>query len=199
MADLTLTFTLKDGKRWKEGRFEIDGISIIDVDDDLDIEYDNLELFVDGEPYDGSASNWAGQTYSADSIFNQVLSSYLHDDGLYTNFSENWDVLSRLEDLKEYENGLLVKFPVYDWDGVSIYELDLATPKCRYYSCEDRVLMLDDNNEVVTDVGHFWLQGIEEDITAILKGEVECLYMGYNAKAMIEEMGGEEAWLEELG
>ena len=196
MADLELSFTLKDGKRWKEGRFEINGLNIIDTDGNYEVTYDDLELFVDGEPYDGSAEAWSGHRYSAEEIFDFALSSYLMNDGTYTSFSDSWSVFVDLENLKEYQGDLLIKLPVYRIDEVVIYDLDLATPNNTYYTSDDEVMMLNADNEIVTDMEEFYMEAIEEDITKILKGELECLYMGYNVKEYIKEAGGEEAWLE---
>ena len=202
MADLELSFTInQEGKRkrWQEGRFEINGLTVVDTGDNYEIDYEDLELFVDGEPYDGSASNWAGQKYTAEQIFDQVLSGYLMNEGIYSSFSDDWSVFSDLNNLKEYEGDLLIKLPIFKYDEICVYELDLATPDNRYYSYIDEVMMLDNNNEVVTDVEEFYMEALEEDVTNILQGDLECLYMGYNVKEMIKEMGGEDAWLEEFG
>lgn len=196
MADLELSFTLKDGKRFKEGVFYIDGLTIIDTDGNYEINYDDIELELDGKPYDGTLEVWRGYL-STEDIFDQVLSGYLMNDGTYTSFSEDWSAFTDLENLKEYQGDLLIKLPVFRIDEVVIYELDLATPDHRYYIADDEVMMLDSDNEIVTDMENFYMEAIEEDITDILRGDLECLYMGYNVKQYIEEVGGEEAWLEQ--
>lgn len=195
MAELELSFTLQDGKRFKQGVFFINGLTILDTDGNYEVEYDDIELELDGVPYDGSIEVWRGYL-STEDIFDQVLSGYLMGSDTYTSFSNDWSVFTDINDLKEYKDGLLVKLPIYECGRIYIYDLDLATPDNRYYTCDDMVLMLDNDNEVITDVEHFYMQGIEEDITAILRGELECLYMGYNVKEYIKECGGKDAWLE---
>lgn len=195
MADLELSFTIQDGKKFKRGVFLIDGLTILDTDGNYEVNYDDIDLELDGEPYDGSLEAWRGKL-SVENLFDQVLSGYFMGSDVYESFSDDWSVFSELNDLKEYKDGLLMKLPIYQYGDIYIYELDLATPDNRYYSCDDMVLMLDNDNEVVTDQEFFFMQGIDEDITAILKGELECLYMGYNVKEMINEAGGEAAWLE---
>jgi len=198
MAELELSFTLQAGKPFKEGVFYIDGLTILDTDGNYEVEYDDIELELDGEPYDGSIEVWRGYL-STEDIFDQVLSGYLMGSDTYTSFSNDWSVFTDINNLKEYKDGLLVKLPIYECGMIYIYDLDLATPDNRYYTSDDMVLMLDNDNEVVTDVEHFYMQGIEEDITAILRGELECLYMGYNVEEYIKECGGKDAWLEEYG
>lgn len=197
MADLVLSFKLKPSMRWSDGTFYIEGPDIRAIGNDFEITYDDIRLDVDGQPYDGSAESWAGHKYTVDEIFEQVLSSYLRQDGAYTEFTQAWDIFSEIEDLKVYKNGMLIKFPVYDWSGISMFSLAYATPEHRYYSCDDQVLMLDENNEVITDMEMFYMEALMEDITNVFLGDTTCLYEGYDVKEMIEEAGGEAAWLEE--
>ena len=104
---------------------------------------------------------------------------------------------SEITDLEEWDGDLLIKLPVYDL-GVKVYELDLATPELRYYSYDDEFLLLDTAGRVVTDMEEFYAESMEEDLYNILKGTTACLYMGYNPQAMIDEYGGEDAFVEEF-
>lgn len=190
MADLDLSFTLKDGKRWKEGRFEINGLDIMDTGDNYEVIYDDIELFVDGKPYDGSASNWAGQNYDVEQIFDQVLSGYLMNDGTYTSFSDDWSIFTDLESLKMYQGDLLMKFPVYRYGEIIIYELGLATPNSRYYTSDsgDEYMMLDNNNELVTDMENFFMEAFDSDLEDIEAGELDCLYMSDDVQAYLDNL-----------
>lgn len=200
MADLELSFSMPDRSKWSEGTFYIDGLSIIDTGDNYEVNYDDIELYLDGQLYDETAETWAGAKVNTEQFFDTILSVYQMNDNTY-DFSEDWSVFDSLDSLKEYQGDLLVKLPIYRDGGVCIYELDLATPYNKYYQCADdgEVLILDEDNSIVSDMEHWYEQGLFEDITAILKGDLECLYMGYNPKAMIEESGGEDAWLNEWG
>lgn len=200
MDNLDLSFTFKDGMRWAEGRFEIDDLMITDTGDNYEVSYDGITLYVDGKPYNGTAESWSGHKFAAEEIFDQVLSDYLtNNQGVYTSFGDGWSAFLELNSLKEYEGDLLIKLPRFEYGEICIYDLDLATPKFKYYTYDDECLMLDNDNALVTDMENFYTEAITEDITDILQGNLECLYMGYNVKEMIKEMGGEEAWLEEFG
>ena len=199
MAELELSFSVASNSgKFKSGTFLIDGLSILDTGDNYEVTYDDIDLLIDGKPYDGSITNWAGYAADAESLFDQVLNAYILRDGTFSSFSPEWKIFSDVDSLKHYEGDLLVSFPAYEYGELRTYNLDLATPINRYYQTDSgEVLMLDADNSVVTDMEHWYEIGLDEDITAILKGELECLYMGYNVKEMIKEAGGEEAWLEE--
>ena len=201
MADLVLSFSISSNTgKFKSGKFLIDGLSILDTGDNYEVTYDDIELYVDGKPYDNSFTNWSGYTADAETLFDQVLSAYFRRDGDYSSFSPDWEIFNELDSLKEYDGDLLISFPKYSYGEIRIYNLDLATPTNRYYQDDaGDVLMLDNDNSVVTDMEHWYEIGLCEDITAIIKGEVECLYMGYNTQEWIKECGGEEGWLEEYG
>ena len=190
---MELSFTIKDGKRWQDGKFVVDGLTILDADDNYEVVYDDIQLFVDGKPYDGSAESWGGHKYTVDDIFEQVLSGYLKGDGTYTSFSEGWSAFKKLDDLKGYKGNLLVTLPVYNNDAIELYELELATPDNTYYSYGDSVMMLDKNNEVVTDAEHLYMEALEEDIESIINGQLECLYISPNIEMMINTMDSEES------
>ena len=194
----TLTFELSDPKApCKLGKFEIDELNITGSGEDLEIEYDDIRLFLDGKRYDGTFSNWAGSSYDDADIFDQVLAAYLRNDtDDYQNF-EGFEIFNQLEKLKEWEDNILIKFPVYSY-GVRVYNLLLATPSNRYYWGDDYFLMLNSEGKIITDVECFFDSAYIEDICAILKGEQKCLYKSNNVDEFIKEHGGKEGFLREF-
>ena len=112
MAELELAFNLQDGKRFKKGVFYIDGLTIFDTDGNYEVNYDNIELELDGKPYDGSIEVWRGKL-SVEDLFDNTLSGYLMGSDTFTSFSDDWSVFTDLENLKEYKDGLLMKLPIY--------------------------------------------------------------------------------------
>lgn len=195
---MELTFEFTDGMKFKTGKFVLDNPEIMGTGTDMEVEYDDIELYLDGDLYTGGINTWRENNLSADALFENVLSSYLrHNTSEYKNFGEGWSIFSEITDLEEWDGDLLIKLPVYDL-GVKVYELDLATPELRYYSYDDEFLLLDTAGRVVTDMEEFYAESMEEDLYNILKGTTACLYMGYNPQAMIDEYGGEDAFVEEF-
>jgi hypothetical protein len=192
----TLTFKFFEDSKYKTGKFDIDELKIIGSGEDTDIEYDDIKFYIDGKLYDGDRTTWAGQRLSASDIFEQVLSAYLREEtNDYKNF-EGFEIFKQMESLKEWKDDLLVKFPYYDY-GLRIYELDLATPASKYYHSGDMFLVLNNNNEIVTDMECFYESAFYEDLCDILKDEVKCLYKDESVDRMIKELGGPEKFLEE--
>lgn len=193
-----LTFTFNEFK-YKEGMFKVDNLTVIDTLDNYNVDYDNIELYLDGKPYAGDINTWSTNGVTVDYIFDEVVSAYLRNDTYdYSNFGSEWEAFDLLKNMGKVEDGIVTVLPVYSCGEVELYDLDLATPELRYYCGNDSYLLLRDNGEVVTDMEHFYTEGMIEDLCDILKGDVECVYMGYNPKEFIKEMGGEEAFLEEF-
>lgn len=192
----TLTFEFFENNKYKIGKFDIDELKIIGSGEDTDIEYDDIKFYIDGQLYDGERTTWAGQRLSTSDIFEQVLSAYLREEtNEYKNF-EGFEIFKQMESLKEWKDDLLVKFPYYGY-GLRIYELDLATPASKYYHSGDMFLVLNNNNEIVTDMECFYESAFYEDLCDILKDEVKCLYKDESVDRMIKELGGPEKFLEE--
>ena len=195
---MELTFEFADNAKWKTGKFVFDDIQVIGEGDDVNIQYDNIELYLDGNLYKGDISTFHSNSMSTDELFESVLNSYLcNNTGEYKSFGSEWSVFSKIMDkTEEDENGLPIKLPVYDGFDIVMYELQLATPECRYYVYDDDYMVLDNNGEVVTDYEFFYTQAFEADLYECLKGNTECLYRGYDVDAVIEEYGGEEGFIE---
>ena len=199
---MELTFKLVKGHKHDHGKFEIENLQVLDVDPDLreNVTWDNIILYLDGKLYENDIETFAMGNLDAEDIFRQCLNAYLRNDTSdYESFGDEWSIFKKCEVLKEYKDNLLIKMPIYEYDGLHIYELDLATPYNRYYyeSCGNGFLCLDSNGGLVTDMECWYEQGIIEDLCAIIKGELKCLYRGENVNLMIKEYGGEEAFLEE--
>lgn len=195
---MELTFEFADNAKWKTGEFVFDDIQVIGEGDDVNIQYDNIELYLDGNLYDGGISTFHSNSLSTDELFESVLNSYLcNNTGEYKSFGSGWSVFSKIMDkTEEGENGLPIKIPVYDGFDIVMYELQLATPERRYYVYDDDYMVLDNNGEVVTDYEFFYTQAFEADLYECLKSNTECLYRGYDVDAVIEEYDGEEGFIE---
>jgi hypothetical protein len=202
---MELSFKLADKAKFKTGKFVIENLKIADIIGnsnyqlDNEISYDNIELYLDGNKYDGTIYTWAGTNLSANDIFEQCLNAYIRNDTEnYESFSNDWNIFNKTKSLKEYQDDLLIKMPIFELGQFSVYELDLATPKNRYYSCADRCLLMSAEGSVRTDIENFYLDAMYSDICAILKDELRCLYKSENIDRMIKEYGGKEGFLEEF-
>lgn len=189
MSVTELSFTFNNPKPWTNGTFIITDLEIMDADGKYDVTYDEIELLLDGTPYDGTISTWNGTNLTVDAIFEIVLNGYFMQSGAYGNFSADWNIFDSIKQYEAYDNGLLMAMPVYKYDEVIVYELDLATPEHKYYQHDDQVLLLDANNEVLTDMENFYIESMDEDIEAIQNGTLDCLYMSDNVQSYID---GEE-------
>ena len=202
---MELSFTLSDKAKFKTGKFVIENLKIADTLGNSDsqwddeISYDSIDLYLDGNKYDGTITTWAGANLGAADIFEQCLNAYIRNDTEnYESFSNDWNIFNKTESLKEYQDDLLVKMPIFELGQFSVYELDLATPKNRYYSCADRCLLISTEGSVRTDIENFYLEAMYSDICAILKDELRCLYKSENIDSMIREYGGKEGFLKEF-
>jgi len=182
---------------FKTGRFEFDNLEIVGGGCDTRIYFDDVRLYLDGELYTGGISTWAENNVSTSFLFDSILNSYLRDNTAEFRNFEGFEIFDSLKKMKVSENGLLIKFPAYNY-GVDMYELDLATPDTRYYHNDSgSFLVLDEGGKVITDMECFYETAFSEDMCSVLKGEVECLYESKTLAEMIEEMGGAEEYLAE--
>jgi len=195
---MELTFDFTNDARWASGKFIIDNLRIVGEGDNLEVNYDDIQLYLDGELYEGGISTWTTNSVSTDELFESVLNSYLRNNTAeYSNFGGDWSIFNQILDLTEKEGDLIIKLPVYDF-GVNLYELELATPENRYYSYGDSFLVLDNDGKIITDYEEFYSEAMLQDLYDILTGKTECLYMGYDPKAVIEAYGGEENFISEF-
>jgi hypothetical protein len=196
---MELTFEFADKAKWKTGKFVFDDLQIVGADDDVEVEYNDIQLYLDDKLYEGGINTWSTDNLSADALFEDVLNSYLRNNtGEFKSFGPEWSVFSEILDMTEKDGDLVMKLPVYNM-GFHLYELDLATPDTRYYSYDDNFIVLDNNGEIITDYEEFYSEAMIQDLRDIITGKTKCLYMGYNPKAWIEECGGEQGFLEEFG
>lgn len=198
---MKLSFVLKNNMVY---RFIIEGLTISDAiasnsQWEEDITYDNVELYLNNERYNG-AWTWAGNNLTAEDIFEQCINAYIRGDKSdYKPFGSEWDVFSPIKKLIEYDdNGLIIKLPVVSGGKVKFYNLDLATPHSKFYSSDDLLfILLDADGGIVTDTEAFYESAMQEDICLIIKGEAECLFKGSGIDRMIESFGGNEGFLRE--
>ena len=188
---MELNFVLKDKTK---GKFIIEGLQFKD-----ELEYTDVKLYLNDKLYDNSFKTWIGRKLNADTIFEQCINAYIrHDTEDYESFGPEWSVFNKIESLKEYQDDLLIKMPVFNGKIFDIYDLELATPFNMYYSDgSNRCLLLNCEGNVLTDMENFYFEALVEDICKIIKGELKCLYKSENIIYMISEVGGEEGFLEE--
>ena len=196
---MELTFEFTDKARWKIGKFVFEDIQIVGESDDVTVDYDDIELYLDGKLYEGGIATFRSNSLSVDELFENVLNSYLRNNtGEYKSFGKEWNIFDKIMKKAKTENGLVIKLPVYDGFNICMYELQLATPEHRFYAYFDMCMMLDVDGEIITDYENFYMEAFDEDLVACLKGEVECLYRGYDVVAMLEEYGGEQGFLDAI-
>ena len=193
MTILKFKFANKPNIKFKTGRFEIDGLHINGIDSDLEINYDKLNCYLDDELYTGDISTWSLHNVTSDYLFESVLSSYLRDNTEeFEEFDDEWEIFKKIKDKRVFEDGLLVKFPAYEF-GLTTYVLYFATTKFRYYSNDHGdVLMLDEENKIVTDIEAFIENSEFEDIGNILLKKERCIYGQDYVDEMIDEYGENE-------
>ncbi len=191
---MKLLFKSANTSDWNRGVFDVVGLNVSDDS----FEYAEVTLILDGVPYDESSYDWKGQKPTDETIFEQVINSYLIDSPEYTSFSSNWKIFNPIKQQILFEGDLMLSFPKCVVGEINIFNLDLATPLCRYYSCGDLVMMLDSEGDLISDNANFYDTGITEDVTEILKGNLNCLYMGDNVQSMVDDFGGKDAWLADL-
>jgi hypothetical protein len=191
---MKLLFKSANTSDWNQGVFDVVGLNVSDDS----FEYAEVTLILDGVPYDESSYDWKGQKPTDETIFEQVINSYLIDSPEYTSFSSNWKIFNPIKQQILFEGDLMLSFPKCVAGEINIFNLDLATPLCRYYSCGDLVMMLDSEGDLISDNANFYDTGITEDVTEILKGNLGCLYMGDNVQSMVDDFGGKDAWLADL-
>lgn len=194
-----LNFEFTDKAKWSNGAFEIDNLQFTGSGDNIDFDYNEIRLFLDGKLYEGGISTWSTNNLSTDALFESVLSSFLRENkDEYKNFDESWSVVFKdILSLKEWKNELLLTMPVYDC-RVQIYTLELATADYRFYGSEWGGLMLNASGGVITDCEPFYFQGIGEELADIFLEKKECLYMSEGTQTMINEYGGKDWWIQEF-
>lgn len=192
---MELSFTINDIKsKWKKGKFIVNNLQIDMSKEYEQITYDDLKLFLDDKPYDNSIETWAGYKLDASYLFDLTITAYIGKNETYT-FGDEWKIFDKADALKEEQDGLIIKLPIYDCDEFQVYELEYATPQFRFYSYYSNFLMLNNEGKTVTDVDAFYTQGLYSEICRVIKGETKCLYKKSVIDRLIKETGGEAEFL----
>ena len=191
---MELTFTLPSNSSWKDGKFVVDNLQINPADEEDTITFDKVELFLDGNKYNGELETWAGYKMKAENLFESVMNSYLRNDGAYT-YGDEWKIFSKIDSAKEEQDGLITKLPTLYFGSLKVYELEYATTRFRFYNNYDEFLMLDTEGRVKTDIEAFYTSGLYQEICAVIKGESKCLYKSEAIDRLIKEEGGEAEFL----
>lgn len=180
---MILTFGLKDGRNCY---FDVEDLSV--TEDEL--VFDEVILYINDEPYDGSSETWAGHKMSDDDIFEQVVNAYIRNDSTdYTGFGNDWSVFDPILSNIEYDNGsnIAITLPVVEFNEIVVYELNMATTGFRFYNYDDEFLVLDSNGGVVTDYESFYASAIFEEYEYIMNGKTECLYITPDVEEYLSE------------
>jgi hypothetical protein len=77
---MKLLFKSANTSDWNQGVFDVVGLNVSDDS----FEYAEVTLILDGVPYDESSYDWKGQKPTDETIFEQVINSYLIDSPEYT-------------------------------------------------------------------------------------------------------------------
>jgi len=194
---MELTFEFADKAKWKTGKFVIDDLQVVGEGDDVEVNYDDIQLYLDDKLYKGGISTFSSNSLSVDELFESVLNSYLRNNtSEYKSFGDEWSVFSKIMNMARVGGaGLVLDLPVYDGFNIVMYGLNFAVPGRRYYSHDDEFMVLDDNGGIVTDYEVFYTEAFEEDLYDVLTGNTKALYRGYDVQAILDEFGGEDGFI----
>lgn len=96
--------------------------------------------------------------------------------------------------MKEYKNEQLIKLPqLKNGTDTTLYTLELATTDNKYYynKEEERYIMLNNKNAIVTNIEAFYTSALTADLYESIKNPKHCQYMSKTAKIWIENKDGE--------
>lgn len=180
---MELSFKFNENSNWKNGKFIINELKIINGE----IEYDSLKLYLDNKEYEGGISTFTTNNVSADWLFENILNSYLRDDPDYQSFSDEWKIFKDMENKKEYQDDLLIKFPEYDYGKLKIFELQLATKNHLYYQTFEECKLLTRDYNIMTDMECFFTGALWEDLAEILLEKQKPLYINDGMKSYMND------------
>lgn len=158
------------------------------------VRYDDVTLVIDDKHYDGSFTTWAGSQVTDEDLFEQCINAYLRGDTDGYEFDNDWRIFDVFNRLKEYENEQLIKLPqLKNGTDTTLYTLELATTDNKYYynKEEERYIMLNSKNAIVTNIEAFYTSALTADLYESIKNPKHCQYMSKTAKIWIENKDGE--------
>lgn len=166
---LRFEFLIDDDRlKNKIGEFEIKNLNI--SIEDKNIDYDRVDLLIDGEEYDGSISNFTRYMTEED-LFRSVLNAYLMGSPNFK-FLDGWDIFNGVLQSKTIENSIIISFSLIESDEIVKYNLLLAVPDARFYcGGYDYYIMLNEDNEIRTDVEAFWFSALIDTLADIRLGK----------------------------
>jgi len=188
MAKVTnLTFQFKSGNQFsgKQGRFEIEGLTV-----GSEIEFDEITFYVEDEKYEGGISTFTSANLSAEELFSDVVNAYFRDDVTDFEFNNDWSIFDSIKNRSKYQGQILISFP-QDYIGIVDFECMLKTKEYGFYSHDDLFLMLDDDNGIVTDTETFFAEALDDEIEDIQSGKKKALYTGEEFDTYVAEYFGE--------
>lgn len=189
---LTFEFNNPDFQ-YQSGRLDILNLTILPIqnkDVPFEMDYEKVALYFNDERYDGNLATFFTNHLSEYELLENIVNHYLRDDKLMS-FGEEWDKAfgQVRESLTKNKDGLITRLPQLDGEEVNLMHLDFATEGFRFYSKDDTYLLLDENNEIITNLDFFYEQAIIEEIALTLTGKKECLYQDESIDDWIKEVG----------
>ena len=193
----TLKFVAKTKQEVLSGVFTVSNLKINDANpdewsDNNILTYDNIQLIINGQAYNGKYSTWAGAMLSEGDLFEQCINAYLRQDINYK-FDNSWNIFSKLTRYSKKYNGFRLLLPQLKYDSLRMYKLDLVTPDGKYYAWNsEKFMLLDRGNTICTNYENFYMDSLYGDVKDILSGGTKCLYMSKETRTWIKDMGGKQ-------
>lgn len=176
MKQDVLSFKLKDGLSHRYGDFIISDLK----SEDREISCANIDLYLEGKPYEEDRYSWAGTQIRTENIFESVLNAYLRgDNSSIETFCPGWaELFKSYLDLKTKHKPIVL--PVMQDGEITLYELELETENFKFYqhNASGNVLMLRADNSICTTVEAFYCSALDEELKDIASGKVSCSYIG---------------------
>ena len=192
MITLTARFKKRDNI---VARFQIEDLTVTQKN----IDFEELELYLDNKEYDGDFSSFRTNHVPADEVLIGLINAYLRNDTEDLEYINGWEIFDTLKDLqrydstpeylKKYKTPLLTAFPqMQPWGEIIIYELQLATDEERFYTAYDYCMLTDKNGVILTDMEGFYDNTFIEELREIDRGTKPILYITKYLKDNIKEI-----------
>ena len=176
-------------------KFQIENLTVTQTN----IDFEELELYLDNKEYDGDFSSFRTNHVPADEVLIGLINAYLRNDTEDLEYINGWEIFDSLKDLQRYDSTpeyiqkhktpLLTAFPqMQPWGEIIIYELQLATDEERFYTAYDYCMLTDKNGVILTDMEGFYDNTFIEELREIDRGTKPILYITKYLKDNIKEI-----------
>lgn len=176
-------------------KFQIEDLTVTQTN----IDFEELELYLDDKKYDGDFSSFRTNHVPADEVLIGLINAYLRNDTEDLEYINGWEIFDPLKDLQRYDSTpeyirkyktpLLTAFPqMQPWGEIIIYELQLATDEEKFYTVDDYCMLTDENSVILTDMEGFYDNAFIEELTEVNKGTKPILYITPYLKNHMKEI-----------